>query len=199
MLYDVRFEVEDIIHRIFKFLQLLLLAGFAAFAGRFDVYYGFPNDYGLEVDYGNPSYSDRTTGFFAFRGMTVMYIISRLILILQYLLLWGYAKAKHYPASNQFVIYFLALLISAGMWVGSYFLEGDDANYAMLIAKFGLWYGGMAIEMGSYLLAWMICRVTGFRRTHLSERFGTLTLLILGEGVIGYAITLQQSTTFFTF
>ena len=40
----------------------------------------------------------------------------------------------------------------------------------------------------------MICRVTGIRRTHLSERFATLALLILGEGIIGYAITLQQST-----
>ena len=48
MLYDVRFETGDVIHRIFKFLQLLLLAAFAAFAGRFDVYYGFPNDMGLD-------------------------------------------------------------------------------------------------------------------------------------------------------
>jgi hypothetical protein len=193
MLYDVRFEVEDVIHRLFKFFQLLLLAGFAAFAGRFDVYYGFPNDYGLENDYSNPSYNDRTTGFFAFRGMTVMYIISRLIMILQYLLLYIYARTKKYPATNQFLVYLGALTISGCMWIGSYFLESEDSNDAMKIAKFGLWYGGLAIEMASYLVAWMFCRVTGFRRTHLTERFATLTLLILGEGVIGYAITLQQS------
>jgi hypothetical protein len=193
MLYDVRFEVEDIIHRVFKFFQLLLLAGFAAFAGRFDVYYGFPNDYGLENDYSNPSYNERTTGFFAFRGMTVMYIISRLIMILQYLLLYIYARTKHYPATNQFLVYLGALVISGAMWIGSYFCEGEDSNDAMKIAKFGLWYGGIAFEMVSYLVAWMTCRVTGFRRTHLTERFATLTLLILGEGVIGYAITLQQS------
>ena len=152
MLYDVRFEVEDMLHRIFKFLQLLVLAGFAAFAGRFDVYYGFPNDYGLEVDYGNPSYSERTSGFFAFRAMTLMYIISHLILILQYLILYYYGRAKNYLASNQFIIYFVALLLSGGMSIGSYFLEVETANHAMRIAKFGLWYGGLAIEMGSYAL-----------------------------------------------
>jgi low temperature requirement protein LtrA len=82
------------------------------------------------------------------------------------------------------------------MWIGSYFLEGDDVNDAMRIAKFGLWYGGLGIELGSTILIWLCCRVTGFRKTHLAERFSTLTLLILGEGVIGYSIALQSSLSF---
>jgi hypothetical protein len=200
MLYDVRFETGDVIHRVFKFIQLLLLgmpphlsainetAGFAAFAGRFDVYYGFPNDYGLE----DPGYySERTSGFFAFRGMTIMYIISRVFLCFQYLLLYYYARIKRYPAQNQFLIQISSLVISGGMWVGSYFLEAEDANDAMKIAKYGLWYGAIFIEMAAAILIWWTCRTTGFRRTHLTERFATLTLLILGEGVIGYAIALQ--------
>jgi low temperature requirement protein LtrA len=190
--YDVRFETGDVIHRLFKFAQLLLLAGFAAFAGRFDVYYGFPNDYGLEND-GNPFTSDRTSGFFAFKGMTLVYIISRGILALQYVLLYFYARRKNYPAANQFLLQIAALIISGAMWLGSYFLEGEGASDAMKIAKFGLWYGGIAIEFAASIVAWMCCRVTGFRRTHLTERLATLTLLILGEGVIGYAIALQGS------
>ena len=163
-------------------------AGFAAFAGRFDVYYGFPNDYGLE----DPGYySERTSGFFAFRGMTIMYIISRIFLCLQYLLLYYYARVKRYPAQNQFLIQISSLVISGGMWVGSYFLESEDSNDAMKIAKYGLWYGAIFIEMAAAILIWWTCRTTGFRRTHLTERFATLTLLILGEGVIGYAIALQ--------
>jgi len=169
------------------------VAGFAAFAGRFDVYYGFPNDYGLEVDVSNPSYSDRTTGFFAFRGMTVIYIISRGVMALQYCLLFFYAIHRQYPASKQFLIQVGALLVSAGLWIGSFFMEGEDASDAMKIAKYGLWYGGILIELLASIIAWLSCRVTGFRRTHLNERFATLTLLILGEGVIGYAIALQSS------
>lgn len=157
------------------------------------MYYGFPNDYGLEVDVSNPSYSDRTTGFFAFRGMTVIYIISRGVMALQYCLLFFYAIHKQYPASKQFLIQVGALLVSAGLWIGSFFMEAEDASDAMKIAKYGLWYGGILIELLASIIAWLSCRVTGFRRTHLTERFATLTLLILGEGVIGYAIALQSS------
>jgi len=122
-----------------------------------------------------------------------MYIISRGVLALQYLLLYFYARWKSYPAQNQFLFQIAAILFSGGMWVGSYFLESEDANGAMRIAKFGLWYGGLAIEMSSNIVIWCFCRITGFRRTHLSERFATLTLLILGEGVISYALALQGS------
>jgi low temperature requirement protein LtrA len=195
MMYDVRFETGDIIHRVFKFIQLLLLAAFAAFAGRFDVYYGFPDDIGLE-DNSNPSYSERATGFFSFRGMTIVYIVSRAVLALQYLLLYFYARRKSYPASNQFLFQIGSLVVSGCMWIGSYFLEGDGVSDAMRIAKFGLWYGGIGLELVSTILIWLFCRVTGFRRTHLTERFSTLTLLILGEGVIGYAIALQSSLSF---
>ena len=190
--YDVRFETGDGLHRIFKFAQLFLLAAFAAFAGRFDVYYDFPNDYGLEDD-NNPFTTERTSGFFAFRGMTLVYIISRGILALQYLLLYFYARQKAYPAANQFVLQIGSLCLSGAMWIGSYFLEGEDATDAMRIAKYGLWYGGIGIEFATSIIAWLTCRVTGFRRTHLNERFATLTLIILGEGVIGYAIALQGS------
>ena len=123
-----------------------------------------------------------------------MYIISRIILLFQYLLLYYYARVKKYPARNQFIIQIASLVFSGGMWVGSYFLEADNSNTAMKIAKFGLWYGGIFVEMVSAILIWWTCRTTGFRRTHLTERFATLTLLILGEGVIGYAIALQASS-----
>jgi low temperature requirement protein LtrA len=131
--------------------------------------------------------------------MTIIYVISRVILSLQYMLLYYYARVKNYPALNQFLFQIGSLIISGVMWVGSYFLEGEDANEVMRIAKFGLWYGGIGIEMCAAIFIWRRCRVTGFRRTHLTERFATLTLLILGEGVMGYAVTLQQSTSLYKF
>jgi low temperature requirement protein LtrA len=130
--------------------------------------------------------------------MTIIYFASRILLSIQYLLLYFYARRKNYPAQNQFLLQIGGLVLSASMWIGSYFLEGEDVSDAMRIAKFGLWYGGIGIELLSTLLIWLCCRVTGFRRTHLTERFATLTLLILGEGVIGYAIALQASMSFMT-
>jgi low temperature requirement protein LtrA len=125
--------------------------------------------------------------------MTIIYIISRIVLSLQYLLVYFYARYKNYPAQAQFLLQIAAQVISAGMWIGSYFLEGDNVNNAMRIAKFGLWYGGIGLELAVTIFTWMYCQVTRFRQTHLTERFATLTLLILGEGVIGYAISLQES------
>jgi low temperature requirement protein LtrA len=127
-----------------------------------------------------------------------MYIIRTVVLASQYLLLYYYARRKSYPAQRQFLCQVAALFISIGFWIGSYFLESSNPNEAMRIAKFGLWYGAIAIEMGSNIIILFCCRVTGFRRTHLTERFSTLTLLILGEGVIGFAITLQGSKLFFS-
>jgi len=67
-------------------------------------------------------------------------------------------------------------------------------NDAEMIARFGLWYGGIFIEVLATVAIWVCCKVTTFRHTHIAERFAILTLLILGEGVMGYAIALQQST-----
>jgi low temperature requirement protein LtrA len=169
------------------------LACFAAFAGRFDVYYGFPDDYGLETENDRIAAISNSSGFTAFRGMTLIYIISRAVLAAQYLLLYYYAIRQRYPAQAQFLWQIGVLVLSAAMWIGSYFLERNNANAAMRIAKYGLWYGALAIEMVTNVVVWRVCPVTGFRRTHLTERFAILTLLILGEGVIGYAIALQSS------
>ena len=68
-----------------------------------------------------------------------------------------------------------------------------DNNTAEKIARFGLWSGRILIEALATIAIWVWCKVTAFRHTHIAEQFATLTLLILGEGVIGYAVALQQS------
>jgi low temperature requirement protein LtrA len=172
--------------------HILIEAGFAAFAGRFDSYYGFHDDYGL--DEGLTNQSERQTGDFAFRGMTIMYIISRSVLAAQYSLVYYYAHVKSYSNRKHLFFQIASLCISGGMWIGSYFLEADNATNGLRISKFALWYGGILIEIVAPFVAILFgCRVIGFKYTNLTERFSTLTLLILGEGVIGYAFTLQKS------
>jgi len=114
--------------------------------------------------------------------MTIVYVVSRVVMACQYSLLYFYARRKNYAASNQFIIQVATLLVSAGMWIGSYFM---DNNTAEKIARFGLWYGGILIEALATIAIWVWCKVTAFRHTHIAEQFATLTLLILGEGVIG--------------
>jgi low temperature requirement protein LtrA len=124
-----------------------------------------------------------------------MYIISRFVLAAQYSLVYYYARVKSHPDRKQFFFQIASLSISGGMWIGSYFLEANIATNGPRISKFALWYGGILIEIvAPFVSILFACRVTGFKNSNLTERFSTLTLLILGEGVIGYAVTLQEST-----
>jgi low temperature requirement protein LtrA len=124
-----------------------------------------------------------------------MYIISRFVLATQYLLIYYYAHVKSYTQRKHLFFQIASLCVSGGMWIGSYFLEADNATDGMRISKFALWYGGILIEIvAPFASMSFACRVTGFQHSNLTERFSTLTLLILGEGVIGYAFTLQEST-----
>lgn len=80
------------------------------------------------------------------------------------------------------------------MWLGSLSMESSNATSGRIYAKFGLWYGGILIEVLAPFVSMLCgCPVTGFQGSNLMERFSTLTLLILGEGVIGFAESLQES------
>jgi low temperature requirement protein LtrA len=127
--------------------------------------------------------------------MTIMYIISRFVLAAQYSLVYYYAYVQSHSKRKHLFFQIVSLCISGGMWIGSYFLEADNATNGLRISKFALWYGGILIEIVAPFVSILFKRhVIGFQHTNLTERFSTLTLLILGEGVIGYAFTLQKST-----
>jgi low temperature requirement protein LtrA len=124
-----------------------------------------------------------------------MYIISRFVLATQYLLVYHYAHVQSHGNRKHLFFQIASLCVSGGMWIGSYFLEADNVTDRQGIAKFALWYGGILIEIVTPFVSMSFaCPVTGFQHSNLTERFSTLTLLILGEGVIGYAFTLQEST-----
>jgi len=127
--------------------------------------------------------------------MSIVYLLSRFFLAAQYTLVYYCARAKSYHERRHLLFQIASLCISGAMWIGSLFMEGDSATNGLLISKFGLWYGGIFIEVvAPFVSMGFRCDVTGFKGSNLMERFSTLTLLILGEGVIGFALTLQEST-----
>ena len=114
---------------------------------------------------------------------------------MQYTLVYFCARAKSYCKRNHILFDIAALCISGAMWIGSLSIEGDHATSAQQYAKFGLWYGGIFIEvMAPFISMYFRCPVTRFQGSNLLERFSTLTLLILGEGVVGFVVALQKST-----
>ena len=127
----------------------------------------------------------------------MIYIISRFVLATQYFLVYCYARVKSYPNRRQFFFQIASIFTSGAMWLASCLLEADNASGSQSNSKFVLWYGGILLEAAApFIGAWFGCRLTGFENSKLTERFSTLTLLILGEGVIGFAVALQQSAFF---
>jgi low temperature requirement protein LtrA len=127
--------------------------------------------------------------------MSIVYLISRFFLAAQYALVYYCARAKSYREREHLLFQIASLCISGAMWIGSLFMEGDNTTNGLRICKFALWYGGILIEIiAPFVSMGFRCGVTGFQGSNLMERFSTLTLVILGEGVIGFALALQEST-----
>ena len=149
----------------------------------------------MGLEHGPTNASERQTGDYAFLGISTVYILSRFVLAGQYSLVYCCARAKSYTKRNHLLFQIASLCISAGMWIGSLFMEYGKPSTGVRYSKFGLWYGGILIEvMAPFVSMWFGHDVTEFKGTNLTERFSALTLLILGEGVIGFAFTLQGST-----
>jgi len=70
-------------------------------------------------------------------------------------------------------------------------MDAGNATNELRISKFALWYTGIFIEIIAPFVSMSF--VTTFQSSKLTERFSTLTFLVLGEGVIGYAVALQKS------
>ena len=115
-----------------------------------------------------------------FRTLSLILMTSRLILTFQYgVALWfvrGYKKAV-----LPMVLHMVVLFTSAMIWLGQYYAFTAHESEHILIS----WYCIIAVEALVILLISGNIKFLSFRETVLVERCGLLTLIILGEGIIG--------------
>ena len=204
-LYDVRFETRDVVHRIYKLFQLSVLAFLASYSARFDIFISLPID-SLTVD--SHAGTDLTLlpseltedGLNAFRGIFMTLFVSRIILASQYLL--ALYHTWHSPLQSALHLGCLIGLyaLSAAMFLIGYFIVSIDLQGAQ-IAKVCLMYFAIFFEAFSMLALAVVFRnkEIGFSMTYLPERWATLTLMIVGEGVIGLLNHLQKVMAGFGF
>ena len=135
----------------------------------------------------------------AFRAMSIILMVSRLALIAQYgVVLWyirSYEKTLQ-PMLTTMATLFIAAIIFLGTYWG--FSRGSDDALAQQNAYIA-WYTVVCIEAATVIIISSVWRVVSFKRTHLVERIGLLTLIIMGEGIIGMtnsvSLILQNSTS----
>jgi low temperature requirement protein LtrA len=187
-LFDVRFSTDSVINRIFKAISFGIMTGFAVVSSQYE-----PSLLTSEALINTAP---------AFRAMALVLMASRLALTAQYaVVFWyvrGYTKTK-VPLASSMAVLFIASMLFLGTYFG---FPGDfntpaTSDHHVYIG----WFVGVPLYQRKWLinrryivvvveaLAMIaiscVWRVVSFRHTHLVERIGLLTLIIMGEGIIG--------------
>ncbi len=127
-------------------------------------------------------------GFYAHHGMgetsvgfALSYILCRIVIT--YLWWWGgHYNPEARPMTNIFVVTFS---LSAALWTVSIFMP--------LSVRFTLWVAALALELGGALATMHAqSHLPPLSPTHLPERFGIFTILVLREPIAGVLESLGE-------
>ncbi|KAL8866093.1 MAG: hypothetical protein Q9174_006496, partial [Haloplaca sp. 1 TL-2023] len=160
VLYDVRFGSDSLFERLCKLLHFGAMVTFAIIGTRFD-----------------PSRPHDT--YVTMRQLSMVLIVSRLVLICQYgSVMWWVRKYKSIttPLAVHVVSFGVGALLCLGFFFA--FTAGSSGQ------GYVVWYVIVAAEALVVFVASGQWPKVGFGETNLDERFGLLTLIILGEGII---------------
>ena len=174
-LYDVRFGKDSVLDRVCKAIQLGVMIGF--------FFIGFNFSPGNSDD----SYVDGFT-------TSMVLMASRLTLTIQYGM--SFFFSHHYTAARMpFILIIGTLFVTAmvylgvAFWYPTYTVNTTDKVYIV-------WYVLAGLELGITVCASIRWRTLGFKGTHIVERLSLLTLIIIGEGIIGLGEAIQTATNF---
>jgi low temperature requirement protein LtrA len=113
-------------------------------------------------------------------GFPIAYVAVRVVLLALYA-----RAARHVPEARALASSFLgAFGISVVIWLVSLAFEAPWA--------YVLWGVALAIELVAPIPAWRLLRDAPVDRRHLPERFGLLTLIVLGESVLAVVLGVSK-------
>ena len=169
-LFDVRFSNDSAFERLCKLLQFGVMTGLAVVGPGF-----------------NTGTDDSEAEAKTFRTLSLVLMASRLILAAQYgIVFWWTSNFK--KARIPLLAHVATLFVAAMIFLGLFFFFKKGAGVGGLVA----WYIIIAFEALVILLVSGRAKFLSFRRTPLIERLGLLTLIILGEGVIGLCGSIRK-------
>ena len=114
-------------------------------------------------------------------AFTLSYVAVRAVLIILY------ARVAYYvPLAREFCVrYIIGFSLGAGLWLSSLLFPTP--------VRYWLWAAGFAVELFTPYLNNRIVNRTPFDTTHIPERFGLFTIIVLGEAVIAAAMGASQA------
>jgi low temperature requirement protein LtrA len=107
-------------------------------------------------------------------GFAAGYVVLRVLLIALY------CRARHHvlgPGRRLSEIYIAGYSFTTGLWLVSIFVPGP--------LRYVLWAVAMLVDLAIPVRAWEALKGRAVVISHLTERFGTFFIIVLGEAVVG--------------
>ncbi|KAG8781864.1 hypothetical protein FRC12_021460 [Ceratobasidium sp. 428] len=192
--YSIDFYMDDWLHLIFIFFQLIIFGLLATFARGLDVSTYILHSPGSTTldSYDNNTitpelYAAERLTRKSFEFVAVVIAVSRALLLLQYIIANMYAKRT--TRSARFPLRLLivpcSLIVSIGLFFAGYAVtvkHGEEPSGAKI--KFILWGSGLLVEIVAHIFRLQLEINDGLRlkpRGSIVTRFGSITTIIIGE------------------
>lgn len=178
-LFDVRFATDSVFNRICKAISFGVMTGFAITGAIFDT-------------------ANVEENLKAFRALSLILMVSRLALVAQYGVVLFYVreyKQTFLPLASTMGTLFISAIIYLGTFWGYDAADTGDSfpiQHGNGLHTYVSYYVLACVEALSVIVISCIWRVVSFKRTHLVERIGLLTLIIMGEGIIGMSKSVSK-------
>jgi len=121
-----------------------------------------------------------------YKGFIVSYVTLKVVLFFQYGVVLNYARTCHAASTFPLLAYVVTNLFSIICWVITYFIP-----FELYVARYILWYASILVEVIVNIWFARNPSVT-FVGTHVGERLGLLTIIVLGENVIGLLTLVEE-------
>ena len=173
-MFDVRFYVDSVFTRICKFAAFGVMVSLVGLTQLYDAIL-------------------QNTMSRSFQGIALVMFGTRLLLVMQYGVVLYFVREFDktlIPMLLTMFVYFIAAFGFLGTWLedrGQLSINGEHGARHV-----NLWYIFLAVEAIAIIVVSSIWRILSFKHTHLVERVGLLTLIVMGEGIIG----LVKSTSY---
>ncbi|SAL97044.1 hypothetical protein [Absidia glauca] len=158
-LYTARFDTDDVVHHIWKLIEMCSVIGMAGSSDH----------------------------FLNSRGYVYGYIALKSVLVIEYTIVFAVAVMIRSKSRLPLGFYIGANLVSIALWGGSLLILEKEIHRFM-------WYLGLVAEIlvniivrGDKTLSWAA--------SHLAERLGLLTLIVLGENLMSLVPFVATSGT----
>ncbi|CAO3606936.1 unnamed protein product [Mucor hiemalis] len=163
-LYSSRYDSQDVVHHIYKIIELCGLIIMAGSSGK-------------------ASFEENPKMFI------IGYIIMKAVVLFEYLVVFIVSLGAHFKSSRRPLgVYVGVSAISIAMWGASLlYVSRED-----LSKRYALWYVSIGLEVVVHIILQSNSRVS-LAASHLGERFGLFTLIILGENCMGFIQMVSES------